>query len=188
MFELTNHDAKVSSFNPRAEKHGEENEMAGDLKFQVDCPASVLDVFAPGLRRMLYRKPAVGEQQELIDGEAETMLGLPELEPLKWREEFPGYGLQIGYGMDLEAPLLFEDVTVRKFVFEPKNGGTVAVSFSCILHPDKAEAGQLCALIQEDVRVTLVSPKSKRDEDLVEQAEKPRDALEQAAEHMEAAA
>ena len=45
MFQLDQQQAKVTSFNPRAEKHGEENVPAGDVRFQVACPNTVLDAF-----------------------------------------------------------------------------------------------------------------------------------------------
>ena len=43
MFELKKHPAKVSSFNPRAEKHGDENVPAGDIIFETRVHSSVLD-------------------------------------------------------------------------------------------------------------------------------------------------
>lgn len=62
MFELNDATAKVVNFNPRAERHGDENKLAGDLKLVVAVSSSVLDYFQKGLRQALYRKAAQGEQ------------------------------------------------------------------------------------------------------------------------------
>lgn len=35
MFSLTNQQTKITSFNPRAEKHGEENVPAGDIRTRI---------------------------------------------------------------------------------------------------------------------------------------------------------
>lgn len=65
MFQLTNQQTKINSFTPRAEKHGEENVLAGTLKCETTMHSSVLDIFDKGFRKLLYRKPAPGEQAEL---------------------------------------------------------------------------------------------------------------------------
>ncbi len=56
MFALANFPAKLTSFNPRAEIHGNETQPAADLKFETNVPSSVLDAFDPALRRFLYHK------------------------------------------------------------------------------------------------------------------------------------
>lgn len=100
MFSLENQQAKIASFNPRAEKHGEENVPSGDLKLEVTCANAMLDHFDKGLRKMLYRKPASGEQTDLplSDTDGLTQRKFPHLSPLKWDEDFPGYTLSIDSG------------------------------------------------------------------------------------------
>lgn len=159
MFELTDKAAKLESFNPRAEKHGDENKLAGDIKLAVTMGNGVLSHFDGKLREALYRKASQGEQQDLIDGQdALVAVRFPRLGSVKWDEDFPGYLLQIGTELGLADTIELVDVTLRKFSFQPLEGGSVAVGFSIICHPDPSEAGALCALIQEDVQVTLIPP------------------------------
>ena|SRR5690348_9782781 len=85
MFELTNHQAKVASYNPRAERHGADKVSAGDLKVEITGHSSLLDHFDKGLRKTLYRKPAPGEQTDLPLGDDNlTQRKLPRLAPLRW--------------------------------------------------------------------------------------------------------
>ncbi|PJL71665.1 hypothetical protein B9Y75_06785 [Stenotrophomonas maltophilia] len=159
MFELNDATAKVANFNPRAEKHGDENKPAGDLKLVVCVANGVLDYFQKGLRQALYRKPNQGEQQDLIEGsDGLTAVKFPKLGALSWDEEYPGYSMVIGGGLGLEKPLVIVDVTLKKISFEPLEGGSLQITFSAAFHPTKLESGPLCELIKSDVQVTLVSP------------------------------
>lgn len=162
MFSLEKQRVKISSFNPRAEKHGEDNKLAADIKFEVSLPNVILDEFSKDLRKALYRKAAKGEQQDLIEGtEGLVALKFPRLGAQRWDEEFNGYEIQIDSDLGLKDPLVLVDVTVRKFAFEPIEGGSVAITFSAICHPDQDEAGALCALIQEEVDLTLTPPSAQ---------------------------
>jgi hypothetical protein len=163
MFSLEKQRVKISSFNPRAEKHGEDNKLAADIKFEVSLPNVILDEFSKDLRKALYRKAGKGEQQDLIEGtEGLVALKFPRLGAQRWDEEFNGYEIQIDSDLGLQEPLVLVDVTVRKFAFEPIEGGSVAVTFSAICHPEPDEAGTLCALIQEEVDLTLTPPSADR--------------------------
>ncbi|WP_312252749.1 hypothetical protein [Stenotrophomonas sp.] len=159
MFELNDATAKVANYNPRAEKHGDENKMAGDLKLLATTGSAVLDFFNKDLRKTLYRKPNQGEQQDLIEGsDGLTAVKFPRLGALQWDEEYPGYHLVIGSGLGLSEPMVLKDVTLKRFRFEALDGGSVSVGLSALFHPTPEQAGQLCALIQEDVQITLIPP------------------------------
>lgn len=159
MFETNDAPAKVANFNPRAEKHGEENKLAGDLKLVVITSSSVLDFFNKELRKAFYRKPLQGEQQDLIEGnDGLTAIKFPRLGALPWDEEYPGYELVIGGGMGLVEPMGLSGVSLKRFRFEPLDGGSLQVTFSALFHPTPEQAGALCALIQEDVQLTLIPP------------------------------
>lgn len=159
MFQLNDATAKIANFNPRAEKHGEDNVTAGDIKIAVTTSNGILDYFSKDLRAALYRKAVAGEQQDLIDGkDALVAVKMPRLGAQSWDEEFPGYEIKLGGGLGLTEPLVLVDVTLKKFRFEPLEGGSVAVTFSAICHPDAEEAGQLCQLIQNDVQLTVIPP------------------------------
>lgn len=160
MFALKNHLAKIASFNPRAEKHGEDNVPAGDIKFEVTAHSSVLDEFHGGFRKFLFCRPRAGEQPGLpfSEGDNLTSLSLPNLKPQRLAEDFPGYTLQIASGLDTGEPLKLTEVELSNFVFEPLNGGSVTITFSATCHPDADASGELCQLIQNVVDITLTPP------------------------------
>jgi hypothetical protein len=160
MFSLENQQAKIASFNPRAEKHGDENVPSGDLKLEVTCANSVLDHFDKALRKMLYRKPGAGEQTDLPlnDHDGLTARKFPHLSPLKWDEDFPGYTLSIDSGFGIKDALVLEDVELSNFAFEALDGGSVNVTFRASFHPEPDQSGALCSMIQETVEITLTPP------------------------------
>ena len=162
MFEVHEQPAHVANFNPRAEKHGDENVLAADIKLELTCHSSALDAFNPNLRQLLYREPATGEQPSLPFGgdsaDRCTALRVPQLAPLAWNEYFPGYRLQIVKGMGLQDPIDLVEVELSGFKFEALDGGSVLITCRATCHPDADQSGQLCELIQEDVEITLMPP------------------------------
>jgi len=158
MFELTKANVKIANVNPRAEKHGDENKLAADIKIELQVHNSALDSFDEKLRKALFRKPGKGEQQDLLDKDQLTAVQFPRLGDVNWDEEFPGYELEIACGLGLSDPMVIVDVMLKKFCFEPLEGGSVNVTFNAICHPNTEEIGQLCALIQSDAEITLTPP------------------------------
>lgn len=160
MFEVDQTRAFVSSVNMRAEKHGDENVLASDIKFEVHLPNTVLNEFDKGLMNALYREVRKGEQQELIGDNKCVAVRFPLLDGFKWEEEFTGYKVVIASELGLADPLELADITLKKFAFDPKEGGSVVVTFNAVAHPSSDEAGELCALIQENVNLTLIAPQA----------------------------
>ena len=107
MFSLTDQQVSINQFVPRIEKHGNENVLAGTLKCETTMHNSVLDLFDKGLRKLLYRKPAPGEQTELPleASDGLTARKLPQLKPLSWDEDFPGYKIAIVSGLAIDDRL-----------------------------------------------------------------------------------
>jgi len=161
MFQLEATQAKVTSFNPRAEKNGDENVPAGDLKVKVACPNTVLDFFGKSLRNTLYRKAASGESSTTDVREVPgnlTQRTLPQLKPLKFDGDWPGYSVTVVPGMGLTDPIELSDVKLTDFELEPMDGGTVVVGFRMSFHPDEEQSGRLCGLIQNTVELTVEPP------------------------------
>jgi hypothetical protein len=161
MFQLTNQQTKINSFVPRMEKHGEENVLAGTMKLETTMHSGVLDIFDKGFRKLLYRKPAPGEQTELPLGDSSdglTALKLPCLKPIQWDEDFPGYALAIQSGLAVDEVLKLKDVELHGFSFEPLEGGSCTVKFALNFNQDGRTSGKLCQLIQETVEITLTPP------------------------------
>jgi len=160
MFALTSQQTSINSFTPRMEKHGQENVLAGTLKCETTMHSSVLDLFDNGFKKLLYRKPAPGEQPELPleTSDGLTARKLPQLKPLSWDEDFPGYKLSIVSGLALDEVIKLDDVEVSGFVFEALDGGSCKVKFTANFHQDGRTSGKLCQLIQETVELSLVPP------------------------------
>lgn len=168
MFSLTTQQTKINHFSPRMEKHGDENVLAGTLKCETTMHNSVLDNFDKSLRKLLYRKPAAGEQADLPLGDSDglTARKLPHLAPLKWDEDFPGYKIEIQSGLALDEVLKLDDVEIHGFAFEAMDGGRCTVRFSANFRQDGRTSGKLCQLIQETVELSLIPPSRDEQKDL----------------------
>jgi hypothetical protein len=140
MFSLTSQQTKINAFTPRMEKHGDENVLAGTLKCETTCHSSVLDNFDKSLRK------------------------LPQLLPLKWDEDFPGYKIAIQSGLALDEVIKLDDVEIHGFAFEALDGGSVTVRWSANFNQDGRTSGKLCQLIQETVELSLMPPERDAEE------------------------
>ncbi len=175
MFQLEAHEAAIANLNSRIERHGDERALAADIKFNTSASNAVLDHFGPGLKEAFFRKPTKGEQQDLpnIGGSGLSAVKFPSLEPLKLAHEFAGYELQIDGMLEGTDPIVLVDVKLKRFVFEPKEGGSVELSFTASANVDADELAELAeALVREDVRLTLTPP-SKAGSDSNPQQELP---------------
>jgi hypothetical protein len=173
-FELSNQESKLTSYNPRAELHGEEPEPAADISFILNLPSEQLAMFAPTLRGMLYCKKDASEDNDLANqasrASAEPNLRFPKLGALSWSEELVGATLTIDHGLGgKNSDIVLEGCTVKKFKIDPQEGGTCIVSFQVQGHPGERECGKLSMLVGRDVEITIEPPKG----DLVEQAQQP---------------
>ncbi len=166
MFQLNAHEASISNVNQRIERHGDERALAVDIKFHLSTANTVLDAFDKGLREALFRKPGKGEQQDLpINDNPLTAVKFPALEAQRLAHEFTGYELQIDGLLDIGDPIILMDVKLRKFVADPKEGGSVELSFTASANVDASELTEIGeALIREDVRLTVTPPSKQADE------------------------
>lgn len=161
MLNLTDHSAKLASLNPRAEKHGDDNVPACDLKFETNVGKAEAEALFPGIARMLFRKPAVGEQQNLLGDDNLTQLKYSNLAPLKFDIDLPGYSLAIARGMGL-APALQLSGELKRFAVQGIEGGSFGLTFSVTCKPEPDQVGELYTMQQEDVWLTLTPPKTAR--------------------------
>lgn len=115
MFELKDHPCKVD-FNPRAEKHGDENVPAGTITLITRVHSKVLDAFDPSYRTFLFRKAeAGGDQQPLLPGDDLIALAKPNLKTLVLDEDFPGYVIEISKGLGLKKPMRLGEAEISAF-------------------------------------------------------------------------
>lgn len=166
MFHLESSNATIINLNLRAEKHGDENQPACDIKVAVDLPSVRLNDIASGLCESLYRKPAKGDQLPLVEvGKGAenqfTVLKHPGLEPLQLKHKFPGYELGISAPEAEDGPF-FADAEVKNFKITPRDGGTATVSFSVGVEVNEEDVAALLPFLRNpDAEVTLTPPKSQ---------------------------
>ena len=161
-FHLSKANAKITSLNPRAEKHGDDNVPACDVGFELNAHSSVLDYFDTSYRPFLFRDAdQAGDQQTVLPGENLTALAKPKLKPLHLDEDFPGYTLRIGNGLDaVGKDMVLSGANLSSFKFKAIDGGSVEIRFSVACHPNADECGALYERIQEVVELTLEPPKA----------------------------
>lgn len=159
MFELSKTKAKVVDFNPRAELHGNDGKLAGDIKFSVVLSADILAHFDPTLRSFLFHKRA-GVQDDLANEAHDAPnLRFPQMTvPVKWEMELVGAELTIHHGLGGRSDIVLSGCKVNAFALEPKEGGSVIVGFRVQAPLDEKIAGKLCALIQESPEITIEPP------------------------------
>lgn len=159
MFSLQNQKAKLTSVNPRAEIHGQDRKMAVDLKFEIKVSNDVLSEFDPSLKSALYKK--ADTQGDLIDEPGHLPeLKFPMMGPVKWGKDFAGYETVIHYGVTGAQDIVLAECDVDNFRFDCQDGGTVAVAFRVIAHPEAEQLGRLCEMIQQEVEMSLIEPEA----------------------------
>lgn len=158
MLEITKHQVKLQSVNARAELHGDKSVPAFDLKFEAACPNDVLIHFHPELRSSIYKKADEPDLLDQIDTDALTALRFPKMGAIKWDWEGSGYALNVDYGLGGRSDIKLGDCKVDGVRIDPQNGGTVLLTFRVICHPETADVGRLCEMIQQNVEITLTPP------------------------------
>lgn len=155
--------------NTRKELHGEEHVQAVDLSFKADFPNSILnEIFADGLREAHYFNAAAETGQEEIDGIDSTLpnLRFPKLNGQRFgwggKDKLVGYVINIEFGLgDETSNIELELCKVSSRVFEPKEGGTVTVSWKVQNASDRLDmetCGKLVLLGGEEVTMSLRAP------------------------------
>lgn len=161
MFALNNTLAKLDSLNTRTEKHGDQNVPACDLRFTAHVSNKILDHFHPHLREVLYRQGAQSSGQQSLPiehADGLTEIELPNLKPLRFEDEFPGYSLGMTEGLECSDVHRIDPVKLSKFELEAMSGGTVRVSFSAAMKPTDAQLVWLYARQQTSMQITITPP------------------------------
>lgn len=139
-----------------------------DLKLSMEASNDVLALFDPELKRCLYCKAGGStELQPSLDGIAPAVdlpnLRWPHLDPLRWSEDLTGRTLTIDYGLGGDSCIRITDCTANNFRIEPKEGGTVRLTWRVQRsQPDERAIGKLAGLLKRQVEATLVgSPETQ---------------------------
>lgn len=168
MFNLDKHEATFVNLNTRIERHGEDRELAADIKISLRAQNTILDQLEPGLRTDLFRKAKRGEQPDIpeIGGDQLVAVKHPSVEPLRLSHELTGYELEIAGLMDQIEPVLLVDVKLKKFVVAPLEGGSVELTFTASALIEHDDVTDLCkAFVREDLRLTATPPKRQAQDD-----------------------
>lgn len=161
-FELTRQSAKLASYTPRRELHGEDPQPAATLHFAVTLPAHQLAMFHPTLAGILFTRP--DGNADLADAGTEYgAVRFPEVtNPMAWSREIIGAELTIHYGIG-KSDLVLPECNVDRFTIAPQAGGVAIVTFRTACHPDERQSGKLAMMIAEDVEITLTPPEPVAD-------------------------
>lgn len=160
-FSLDKREVKLTNFNPRPERHGEDPVPAADLKIEFAMPNDELCQFHPALKGLLYHYDKAGDA-DLVDQAREgdkdyaPHLRIPKLEPLKYGEEIVGAKVTIDYG--LKSLIELHGANINDFVLDPQQGGSVFVKFRIQAHPDMEQAGRIYSLMGCEITLTIEPP------------------------------
>jgi hypothetical protein len=161
--------ANLDNVNVRAELHGEDHDVAADIKVTMSLPNTCLDMFDKDLRPSLFEKGELADLDLVDDAEHQEMadqlgddympvLKFPTMGMINWAYQTVGYRLIIEQGFSGEEDLVLINTKLDKFRFDCKQGGSVNLSFRIIAHPNADDLGQLCQLIQQTITLTLEPP------------------------------
>lgn len=179
-FSIENAKARLTHINLRNEKHGDEDVPAVDLKFEWPTSNDALALFHPDLRDAIFQQSPADRAQTHVAGVPAALKALvfPSMLPLRWGTDSTGLRLTIDHGLGGKSDLVMHDCIADKFVIEPMEGGSVAITFR-VRTTNIAEElfGRLASLLGHDVPLTLVRQHDAEDDaddaDDDAQAQKP---------------
>ncbi len=123
--------AKITNWNPRTERHGEQEIMAGDIDIRTNQPVEVLEqivVDKADFKTFLYKN----------NGEVKAFC----LKPFQFHREFKDMELAF-LNEDDEVMLSVHASKVRNFVAEVEAGHRVILKFQAQIEVDRDESGEI---------------------------------------------
>lgn len=170
-FSLISAGAKLRNLNIRAEKHGEDRELAADLSLEVTSSNNVLSEFHPALKSAFYQKESANVQGELInDANHLPERKFPQIHGIRWDQELDNYKAVIHIGIGGISDVTMLDCKVNKFHFQLKEGGSVATGFRLQCHPSPEEVGKLSKFVDQEISISLVHVPPAANEDMADAA------------------
>lgn len=155
---------KLMHVNLRDEKHGDEPAAAIDVKFKRESGNDILDLFHPKLLEALYYRDATTEAQSEVPGVARILPNklFTRMDPISWSLDITGATVVIDFGLGGESNITLHDCKVNSFLIDPKEGGTVEVSFR--VQTSKIPDGALDKLAKKlkcETQITIAVPDVK---------------------------
>ncbi len=153
-FALKKQKAVLEHLNTRAEKHGDQNMLAVDIKIVADVPNTFLSQLDPDLKASLYKGEEDAAQASLVEDAGHMpVLRYPSMAAFKYQVSMVKAKLTI-HGAKKEQDLVFE-VKISDIKLDCKHGGTVELTFSAATLPEAEQVGQLSGMLKQDVRVSV---------------------------------
>lgn len=159
-FALKKQKSVLEHLNTRAEKHGDQNMLAIDIKIVADVPNTFLNQLDKDLRASLYK--AEDPQETLLpDSEHMPVLRYPSMAPFKYDVSMVKAKLTL-HGAKKENDMVLE-VKIKEIKLDCKHGGTVELTFSAATLPEAEQVGTLSGLLKQDINVSLSGGKVAED-------------------------
>lgn len=168
MFSIQQQIAKLAHLNVRAEKHGDEDQGAADLKIELTASNGILAEFHPVLRSSFYKAPETPENQEDIfqpDPDALTVRRFGDLiQTFRLKHAVKGATVTIGFGLGGPSDIELETADVDKFTCELMEGGSVHLTFRVACHPTADQIAKLYEILGGEIEITVTPPQSPQQE------------------------
>jgi hypothetical protein len=151
----------LRNVNLRAEKHGDENEPAIDLKFTRTAPNTELGLLSDKLLDAMYWRAEHTEDQGEIEGvdKIAPNLRLPQIESFSWTLELTGCRVEIDYGLGKKSNIVLTDCKVNALRVLCKEGGTVEITFRVqTSHFPEGALDKLAGKLDQETAITLEVP------------------------------
>lgn len=153
----------ATKVTPRKEHHGDDLVQAVSIRMSWTTTNDSLAKLHPNLKDMLFWKVPAEEAQERIEGVPDVTPNLRVHSvgfPLSVDASFSGYTCTIDHGIDESTALQLYQCSLEKFKVDPKEGGSVTISWSLSSNKQVTPelVGALCGLEGEEITLSLVAP------------------------------
>ena len=156
-------EARMASLTTRIQKHGDEDIPAVSLGLVMTVANTMLDQIDPNIRESLFKR--IDGQPDLPGVESTTpALRCNTIDRAVLATKYEGWTLEVDDGIDETTPKTFGGCKVDKFVVEPLNGGSCALSFRVGTSDLDAErSGMLAMHVGQSIWIKLRAPEKAAD-------------------------
>ncbi|BAO89061.1 hypothetical protein [Caballeronia cordobensis] len=147
----------------RTEVVGDDEQLAMDLRVEMDMPNTCLDKLDDNLRPSLYRTNGDGD---LLGKDAQHTphLRFPQLGPLSWNGSISPVGLVLHLGTK-KNELRLVDGKFNKLRVMPHEGGRCGLVWRLQVHPNEDEAAKVMTVLKHTIKGTLDISEATLDDD-----------------------
>jgi hypothetical protein len=162
MFSIQQQTATLAHLNVRAEKHGDEDVGAADLKISLTASNGILAEFHPVLRAAFYKAPETPpDQDEIFQSPADALTVRKFgtlIETVRLKHEIRGAAVTIGFGLGGASDIKLETVDVDHFAAELLEGGSCNITFRVKCSPSSDQIARLYEVLGGEIDITVTPP------------------------------